>query len=154
MHAPHPDKPPRRRYPSDITDRAWGRMAPQLPPDPARGRKRSTDVREVVNGINYRWTTGCTWRMLPHDFPPWETIYGYFRRWMRDGTLRRLREMLIRPHQSTPAEEPRTAARSHPHREPAERSDLRIWSPDDVSNPAQTPDSTPRSKVETPPDVA
>lgn len=154
MNAPHPDKPPRRRYPSDISDRAWGRMAPRLPPDPPRGRKRSTDVREVVNGINYRWTTGCTWRMLPHDFPPWETIYGYFRRWMRDGTLRQLREMLIRPHRSAPADDSPSVVASTSHNESRPRSELRIWSPDDVSNLDRSRDSEAPCATETPPDVA
>lgn len=96
MSTSHPDKPTRRRYPSDLSERSWGRVSPAIPADHRRGRKRSTSVREVVNGINYRWTTGCTWRMLPHDFPPWETVYSYFRRWMRDGTLRKLRDLLIR----------------------------------------------------------
>lgn len=154
MNASHPDKPPRRRYPSDISDRTWGRMARQLPAYPPRGRKRSTDVREVVNGINYRWTTGCTWRMLPHDFPPWETIYGYFRRWMRDGTLRQLREILIRPHRSTAADVAEREVAPHSHHESPERADLRIWSPDDVSNPERSRDAKLPSAIEPPPDVA
>lgn len=88
--------PKRRGYPSDLTDAQWRTVAPLMPPDPKRGRRRRTDMREVVNAINYRWTTGCVWRMLPHDFPPWETVYTYFRRWQRDGTLIRIREVLLR----------------------------------------------------------
>jgi putative transposase len=49
----------------------------------------------VVNAVNYRWTTGCAWRMLPHDFPPWETVYTYFRDWRRNGTLPELRTICL-----------------------------------------------------------
>lgn len=86
----------RRPYPSDLTDAQWRRVARLIPPERKRGRRRRTDMRDVVNAINYRWTTGCVWRMLPHDFPPWETVYTYFRRWQRDGTLTPLREILLR----------------------------------------------------------
>lgn len=93
-------------YPSDLTDRHWRAIDPLIPLDKERGRRRSTEVRDVLNGINYRWTTGCVWRMLPHDFPPWGTIYKYFRRWQRDGTLREIREVLWkrRPRESAAKE--------------------------------------------------
>lgn len=89
----HRERPP---YPSDVSAEQWRRIAPLLPPDEKRGRRRSTDLREVVNGINYRWSTGCVWRMLPHDFPPWATVYTYFRRWRSDGTLPVIREELLK----------------------------------------------------------
>lgn len=86
----------RRKYPSDLTETRWCLIQKFLQ-DPVRtGRKRSTDVREVVNAINYRWTTGCPWRMLPHDFPAWETVYTYFARWQKDGRLRLIREIVLR----------------------------------------------------------
>ena len=86
----------REPYPSDLTDAQWYQIEPSIPPEKDLGRHRSTDIREIVNGINYRWSTGCVWRMLPHDYPPWATVYTYFRRWQRDGTLREIREALIR----------------------------------------------------------
>lgn len=86
----------RRRYPSDLTDAQWWEIDPLLPLGYERGRHRTTDLREVVNAINYRWNTGCTWRMLPHDFPPWGTIYTYYRRFLRDGTLGEIRDVLLR----------------------------------------------------------
>ena len=87
----------REPYPTDLSDAQWERIAACIPPELPRGRRRETDPREVVNAINFRWSTGCGWRMLPHDFPPWTTIYTHFRRWQRDGTLARLREELLRP---------------------------------------------------------
>lgn len=52
------------------------------------------DLREVVNGILYVLRSGCPWRMAPHDLPPWQTLYKYFRRWSEDGTWERVRETL------------------------------------------------------------
>jgi transposase len=89
--------PIREPYPSDVTEEQWERIAPLIPAERPRGRRRETDPREIVNAISYRWTVGCAWRMLPHDFPPWTTIYTYFRRWQQDGTLPRLRKELLRP---------------------------------------------------------
>ncbi len=86
----------RRRYPSDLTTAQWREVERCLPLDHTVGRHRTTDLREVVNAVNYRWCTGCTWRMLPHDFPPWGTVYAYQRRWLRDGTLAEIREVLLR----------------------------------------------------------
>jgi len=87
---------PRERYPSDVSDTQWRQIESLLPPEPRRGRRRGTDLRDVVDAVNYRWTTGCPWRMLPHDFPPWATVYSYFREWRRDGTLQRIRNVLLR----------------------------------------------------------
>jgi transposase len=85
----------RPRYPSDLTDRQWDDIATFLTEPPHSGRRRETDLRTVVNAINYRWNTGCAWRMLPHDFPPWTTVYAYYRRWRYDGSLTAIREVLI-----------------------------------------------------------
>lgn len=78
---------PRERYPSDIDNYDWNRIAELIPPEKQRGRHRETDAREIVNAIVYRANAGCVWRMLPHDFPPWATVYTYFRQWREDGTL-------------------------------------------------------------------
>jgi len=88
--------PPRRpRYPSDLTERQWGRVERLLPTASRVGRPRGHSLRNVLDAINYRWETGCTWRMLPHDFPPWGTVYTYFRTWQRAGILKQVREALI-----------------------------------------------------------
>lgn len=82
-------------YPSDVSDAQWETLARLLPFEESAGRRR-TDLREVVNGINYRWRTGCVWRMLPHDLPPWETVYFYFNDWRRAGVLPEIRNVLLR----------------------------------------------------------
>ncbi len=85
----------RDTYPSDINEQQWRDIASLIPASRKRGRSRSTSEREVVNAINYRWSTGCSWRMLPHDFPTWGTVYTYFRNWQRQGVLREIRSQLI-----------------------------------------------------------
>ena len=103
--------PTREPYPSDITDEQWSRIAPLIPEERPGGRHRETDQREIVNAVHYRWSVGCAWRMLPHDFPPWTTIYTHFRRWQQDGTLLRLREELLRPKsRRRSAHEPRVTS--------------------------------------------
>jgi transposase len=85
-----------RGYPSDLTDAQWQVIAPYLPADQAgrRGRPRIWPVRRIVEAILYLDRTGCAWRYLPADFPPWKTVYGYFAAWRDDGTLRRLHDGL------------------------------------------------------------
>jgi putative transposase len=73
-------------YPSDLTDAQWAILQPLLPQDRHLGRPRKTAVRAIVDAILYRNRNGCTWRALPHDFPPWRTVYNYFQRWRDDGT--------------------------------------------------------------------
>jgi len=77
----------RKRYPTDVTDEQWAVLEPLLPDAKPGGRPRKTDLRAVVNGLLYLNRTGCQWRMLPGDFPPWKTVYNYFRAWIDDGTL-------------------------------------------------------------------
>jgi putative transposase len=76
----------RKQYPTDLTDAQWALLEPWIPPARPGGRPRKTNMREVVNGIFYLTREGCTWRALPHDFPPWKTVYNYFEYWKRDGT--------------------------------------------------------------------
>ncbi|MCA9115707.1 MAG: transposase [Planctomycetaceae bacterium] len=108
---PAPQFAPSRRtrrlaYPSDLTDTQWKRLEPLLPAEKPRGRQRFTSLREVVNGINYRWSTGCVWRMLPHDFPPWTTVYTYYRQWLNDGTLLQIHDSLLGRGRQRAAEPP------------------------------------------------
>lgn len=84
----------RLRYPSDLTEAEWMLVAPLIPPAKRGGRKRSVDVREVLNGIFYVLSTGCQWEALPKDLPPKSTVYDYFDLWSYDGTLERLHHEL------------------------------------------------------------
>ncbi len=82
------------RYPSDLTDAEWALIAPMIPPAKRGGRKRSVDVREVLNGIFTVLSTGCQWNALPKDLPPKSTVYDYFDLWEWDGTLERIHHEL------------------------------------------------------------
>jgi putative transposase len=75
----------RKTYPSDLSDVEWVFIASLIPAAKLGGRPRSVDIREIVNAIFYIIRSGCAWRMLPHDFPAWQTVYGYFRKWRQDG---------------------------------------------------------------------
>ena len=83
------------RYPSDLTEAEWALAAPFIPPAKRGGRKRTVDVREVLNGIFYVLATGCQWRALPKDLPPRSTVHDYLTLWAWDGTLRRLHHALF-----------------------------------------------------------
>lgn len=84
----------RARYPTDLTDAQWGLVEPLVPPAKPGGRPRTVEVREVVDAIIYVDRNGVTWRALPHDYPPWRTVYHYFRAWRLDGTWERLHDAL------------------------------------------------------------
>jgi putative transposase len=86
----------RKPYPSDVTDQQWALIEPLLPRDRHRqpGRRRAVDLREVVNALAYHAREGCSWRALPHDFPPWKTVYNYFQDWNADGTWQKLLDLL------------------------------------------------------------
>lgn len=77
-----------------MTDRQWELVGPLLPEAGVGGRPLTHSRREVVNAILYHVRAGGSWRMLPKDFPPWETVYGYFRDWRKDGTLDRVHDAL------------------------------------------------------------
>ena len=84
----------RERYPSDLTDAQWKELEPLIPQAKPGGRPRTVDLREVINGILYVLRSGCSWRMMPHDLPPWSTVWGYFRRWRKDGNWERIHDAL------------------------------------------------------------
>lgn len=83
-----------RVYPSDMTDAQWQTIARLIPPAKPGGRPREVDMRGVVNGIFYITRGGCAWRMLPKEYPPWETVYYYFARFKRDGTWQKIHDTL------------------------------------------------------------
>ncbi len=75
-------------YPTDLKYNEWLLIA-QFFPTPQRGHPRKWARWQIVNAILYVTRTGCQWRMLPKDLPPWQTVYGYFRRWTRQGVWMR-----------------------------------------------------------------
>jgi putative transposase len=82
------------RYPTDLSDAEWSLLKPHLPAPKRRGRPRVHSPRKILNAAFYVLKTGCQWRMLPKDFPPWKTVFHYFRRWRVNGTWERMnREM-------------------------------------------------------------
>ena len=85
---------PRRAYPTDLSDAEWAVVGPLVPAALPGGRPAAHDRREVVNAILYVLRTGCQWRALPHDLPPWGTAWWYFRRWRLDGTWERINAAL------------------------------------------------------------
>ena len=80
----------RRAYQSDLSDEEWEVIEPHLPHPRAPGRPRLHPLREILDAVFYVVRGGCAWRLLPHDFPPWKTVYHYFRFWRLDGTWERL----------------------------------------------------------------
>ncbi|MBX5160415.1 IS5 family transposase [Rhizobium sp. NZLR8] len=83
------------RYASDLTDREWSLIAPFMPTPRRLGRPRRTQLREVVNALLYIASTGCQWRMLPKDFPPYSTVQGYFYDWRAMGLWPRINHHLV-----------------------------------------------------------
>jgi TetR/AcrR family transcriptional regulator len=84
----------REPYPTDLTDQEWELIAPLLPQAKTVGRPRSVELREVANAIAYIAQVGCPWRMLPHDFPHWKSVYRYYSQWSSDGTLAQISSRL------------------------------------------------------------
>lgn len=100
----------RTPYPTDLTDAEWQIVEPLLPPARPSGRPRSVNLREILNGIRYLVRSGCTWRLLPHEFPPWGTVHYYYRRWRLDGTWQTLHDTLRRRVRQTAGHAPTPSA--------------------------------------------
>jgi transposase len=84
------------RYASDMTDAEWALLRPLLPPPRRLGRPRKTDLRRVVEAVLYILSTGCQWRALPREFPPYSTVQGYFYSWRDTGRWQRIVAVLVR----------------------------------------------------------
>jgi len=80
----------RRSYSTDLSDAEWRYLEPHVPPPNKRGRPRAHTAREILDAVFYVLKSGCPWRLLPREFPPWETVYCWFRRWRIDGTWEEL----------------------------------------------------------------
>jgi transposase len=81
-------------YDTDLSDAEWTLLAPLLAPTTRRGRPRKHDLRLVLNAIFYILRSGEPWRLLPHEFPPWPSVYDHFRRWRQRGTWRSINDAL------------------------------------------------------------
>lgn len=92
--SPTPQVTARRPYPTDLTDEEWTRVEPFVRGNPVGPKPVVHDRREVVNAIFYISRTGAPWRHLPHDLPDWQSVYHYFRKWTKDGTLKLLHDAL------------------------------------------------------------
>src|SRR5918995_1402614 len=80
----------RKPYTTDLSDAEWKYIEPHMPAPKGHGRPRTHSLREILNAVFYLLKTGCQWRLLPHDFPRWPTVYWYFRKWRIDGTWERI----------------------------------------------------------------
>jgi len=100
----------RKSYDSDLTDAEWSMIRPYIPPHPPRGNQPWIPKREIVNAILYVNKQGCTWRGLPHDFPNWSTVYGYFRLWTRAGVWQEINDALRRAVRVAEGREPEPTA--------------------------------------------
>jgi transposase len=83
------------RYASDLTDGEWALIEPFLPAPAKVGRPRKTDLRRLVEAILYMASTGCQWRAIPKEFPPYSTVQGYFYAWSHQGLLAQINHMLV-----------------------------------------------------------
>jgi transposase len=84
----------RQPYPSDLTGPEWAQVSRFIPAPKTGGRPAKYDRREIVNALLYVVRTGCQWRALPHDLPPWRIVYWYFMQWKKEGTFDRLLDEL------------------------------------------------------------
>lgn len=84
----------RKPYPTDLTEQEWELLQPLIPPPKTGGHPRTVDMREIVNAMSYVQYTGCRWRLLPHDLPPWSTVYSYFGVWRRSGVWKEINRVL------------------------------------------------------------
>jgi putative transposase len=82
------------RYQTDLTDAEWTILEPLLPPARQDVRPRKYEMREVINAIRYLQRTGCAWRLLPHDFPPYRSVFYYFSLWRRMGVWEQIHNAL------------------------------------------------------------
>jgi putative transposase len=85
---------PRKAYPTDLNDKEWAVIEPYVPKPKTGGRPAEHSRREILNAIAYVLRSGCAWRLMPHDLPPWSTVYDYFRQWRIDGTWERINTAL------------------------------------------------------------
>ena len=84
----------RKPYPSDLSDAEWEMLQQLIPKPKGFGHPVEVDFREILNGIFYVQRTGCQWEMLPHDLPPYSTVYSYFKKWQRKGIWQQMHDQV------------------------------------------------------------
>ena len=83
-------------YPSDMSDSQWKLIRPLIPAGKTGGRPRNVDMRGIINAILYIVRGGISWRMLPKEYGPWQTVYGYFRKFQREGIWQKIHGTLCK----------------------------------------------------------
>jgi putative transposase len=101
---------PKQAYPTDLNDTEWEIVMQYLPQEAKTGHPREHSWRVILNGIFYILRTGGSWRMMPHDLPPWKTVYHYFRLWRIDGTWETLNTALRKAVRAQQGKEPEPSA--------------------------------------------
>lgn len=81
-------------YPSDLSDQEWEILAPLIPAAKPAGRPRKWPMREILDAVFYLLRSGCQWRMLSGEFPPWSTVHHYFRMWCLDSIWEKINAIL------------------------------------------------------------
>ena len=107
---PRKKPPARRRYDTDLTDGQWQVIAPLIPDARSGGRPRKATSRELIDAILYFLRAGVAWRLLPHDLPPWQTVYYYLRRWQREGVWESIHHTLVMADRERSGREPSPSA--------------------------------------------
>lgn len=101
----------RQAYPTDLNDTQWALIAPLLPKKlTRRGRPRTWTHRDIVDAILYIVRGGCAWRLMPHDLPPWQTVYGYYWQWRNTGLWSKINAVLVEKVRVKQGREPRPSA--------------------------------------------
>ena len=101
-----------KKYPTDLSDAEWDCLGPHLPESKGRGRPKIHGSRAILDAVFYVLKSGCPWRLLPRDFPPWKTVYDWFRKWHIDGTFERLNAALREEVRTPWGRNPRPSARA------------------------------------------
>ena len=86
----------KKRYPSDLSFKQWKIIEPFIPPAKQGGRPRKHSMKDILDAIWYKVKTGCQWRQLPNDYPPWRTVYEYFNNWSLDDTWQVIHDEIVK----------------------------------------------------------
>lgn len=102
----------RKPYPTDLSDAQWEKVRSAMPParNGRTGKPRDYPLREMWNAVFYQAKNGCTWRALPHDFPPWSAVWQQYRRWRDNGTLEKVHTVLREQVRTSAGREPTPSA--------------------------------------------
>ncbi|MCI0474863.1 MAG: IS5 family transposase [Anaerolineales bacterium] len=105
------EKQSRLAYPTDLNDAEYSILAPLVScKSSKRGRPRTWTLREILDAVFYILRSGCAWRLMPHDLPPWQTVYGYYWRWCKDGTWEKVNTALVPKVRVQEGREPQPSA--------------------------------------------